>query len=213
MPDVPIHGIGVLFGDGNVQPVRLCVVYLLVARLDVPNAPGRYYLHVGRERFYRKLETHLIVALARAAVADSVGFFALGYFDEAFCYDGTRERRAQKVLALVHRVGFYRREYAVADKLFGKVLDEYLLRAALDRFFVERGEFLALTDVGGDGDHVAVVVILEPRYDYRGIETARVGENDLHFCHYVCSFAFVAAVIFYIIYYPRQIRNRKGSEI
>ena len=48
------------------------------------------YLHIGRESLYRELETHLIVALARAAVADSVCALGLGYLNEMCIRDSTR---------------------------------------------------------------------------------------------------------------------------
>ena len=59
------------------------VFYLLLTGFDVPDTPGSDYLHIGCESFYRKLETHLVVALACAAVADGVRALGFGYFNES----------------------------------------------------------------------------------------------------------------------------------
>ena len=40
-------------------------------------------------------------------------------------------------------------------------------------------ELLALADVGGEGDDLAVVDVLQPLEDDRGVEPAGVGEHDL----------------------------------
>ncbi len=47
------------------------------------------------------------------------------------------------------------------------------------------GEFVALADIGAAGDDfAAVVMLLEPRNDDGGIETAGIGQND--FFDFVC---------------------------
>jgi hypothetical protein len=38
--------------------------------------------------------------------------------------------------------------------------------------------FLALADVGGEGDHLALIGVLQPFEDDRGVEAARIGEHD-----------------------------------
>ena len=39
-------------------------------------------------------------------------------------------------------------------------------------------EFFALADVGGEGDDLAAVGVLQPFEDDGGIQTARIGEDD-----------------------------------
>jgi acid stress-induced BolA-like protein IbaG/YrbA len=47
------------------------------------------------------------------------------------------------------------------------------------RLGARRLEFFALAEVGGEGHHFAVVGILQPLEDDRGVQTAGIGENDL----------------------------------
>src|SRR5690606_15802485 len=54
------------------------------------------------------------------------------------------------------------------------VLDPHHLGALARRL-----QFLALTEVGGEGHHLATVFGLEPLEDDRGVEPARIGEDDL----------------------------------
>ena len=165
--------------------MRLGVVDLLVARFEVPNTPRRDDLHVGRERLDRQLETDLIVALARAAVADRVRTLFERDLDDLLGDDGARKAGAEQVLALIDRARFERREDIVVDELVGEIGDVQLARARLDRLLFKTLELLALTDVARDRDDLAAVVILfEPRDDYGRVQTARISQN--HFLYLVC---------------------------
>src|SRR5690606_36420597 len=52
-------------------------------------------------------------------------------------------------------------------------------------------ELLALADVGGEGDHLAAVGVLQPLEDHRGVEATGIREDHLphfaHLCAAVCS--------------------------
>ena len=39
-------------------------------------------------------------------------------------------------------------------------------------------ELLALAEVGGEGDDLAVIGLLQPLQDHAGVEAARIGEDD-----------------------------------
>jgi hypothetical protein len=91
-----------------------------------------------------------------------------------------RGRGSEEVLAVVDRACAEHREDEVADELLAEVLDVALLGARRDRFRADSLELdVTLPYVGGDADDARpVVVLLEPRNNDRGVETARVGEND-----------------------------------
>ena len=55
----------------------------------------------------------------------------------------------------------------------------YLLDAHLLSLGARGLELLALAEVGGEGDHLAAVGILEPLEDDGGVEAAGVREHDL----------------------------------
>ncbi len=99
------------------------IVDFLVAALDIPDTPGRDYLHFGSECLYGKLEAHLVVALARATVANGVSALFLGYFHNALGDNGSCERRAQKIFVFIYRARHHRGIDIVLDKLFFQIFD------------------------------------------------------------------------------------------
>ena len=52
--------------------VRFCILDLLFAGFEIPNPPGSNDLHARRKLFDRQLKSNLVVALARAAVANRI---------------------------------------------------------------------------------------------------------------------------------------------
>src|SRR5256714_179672 len=91
------------------------------------------------------------------------------------------DRGAQEIFALVERVGAEHGEHELAHELLAQILDEdvLLLDAHLQRLVARRLDFLALADVGGEGDHFAAVLVLQPLEDHRGVEAPGIGEHHL----------------------------------
>ena len=121
MPEVLILGVVGLTVYLKRNVVRLGVLYLLLTGFDVPNPPGGDYLHLGGERLYRKLKPYLIVALAGAAVADSVGALGLGYLDELLCDYRAGEGGAEQIFLLINRACLNGGEDVVADEFILEV--------------------------------------------------------------------------------------------
>ncbi len=80
---------------------------LLAAHL--PGAHRRDHLQLGRERRDRRLDAHLVVALAGAAVRDRVAAALARVLDRQLRDQRAPERREQRVAAAVERVGLDRR--------------------------------------------------------------------------------------------------------
>ena len=58
----------------------------------------------------------------------------------------------------------------------------------LQRLGARRFQFFALAEVGGEGHDFAVVGVLQPLEDDRGIQSAGIGEDDfLDFAHFIFS--------------------------
>src|SRR5699024_5824694 len=87
MPQVLVLGVVGFAADLQGDVVGLSVLNLLLAGLEIPNAPGGDDLHVGGVGLNGQLETHLVVALAGAAVADGVGALFLGDLHNALGND------------------------------------------------------------------------------------------------------------------------------
>ena len=147
--------------------------------IEVPLTPRSDQRDVRCECLDRQLEADLVVALTRSAVSDGVSALFLGDLDELLRDDRTCERRAEQVLVLVDSTGLERRPDVFLEELFLEVLDVDLGSTGFQGLVVYGVELVTLSDIGADSDDfAAIVMLLEPRDDDGGIETARVCEYD-----------------------------------
>ena len=180
MPQVFILGIAGLAGDLQGNVVRFRVIDLFVAALDVPDPPRRDDRHFGRKCLDGQFKTDLIVSLARAAVADGVRPFFLGDLDNALCNDGTCKRSAEQVFVFVHRARLHRGINVILNKFFAQVLYVQLGSARFESLLFQPVQLALLPDIGGNGDHFAVVIIFfQPRDDDGRIQPARISKDNL----------------------------------
>src|SRR5262249_48976067 len=140
---------------------------------------GGDHLDVRIEGVVGELEAHLVVTLAGGAVRHGVGTGLGGDLDLPLGDERPRDRGAQQILTLIEGVGAEHREDEVAHELLAQVLDEDLLDAEHLCLPARRLELLALAEVGGEGDDLAAVGLLQPLQDDGGVEAARIGEHDL----------------------------------
>ena len=103
----------------------------------------------------------------------------LGDLDLALRDQRARDRGAEKVLALIQRVGAEHREDEIADKRFSQVVDEDFLDPEQFGLLARRTEFLALAEIGGERHDLALVGGLQPTQDNAGVEATGIGENNL----------------------------------
>ena len=177
---VGVHGVGrcvaalALDGDAVLRGIG----QELLAGVEVPLAPRGDDPDVRIERVRPELEAHLVVALAGGAVGDGVGAGALRDRHEVFGDQGAGDGGPQQVLAFVEGVGAEHREHEIPGELLAHVLDEDLLHPQRLGLAPGRLQLLALPEVGGEGDDLASVPLLQPLQDDGGIEAAGVGEHD-----------------------------------
>ena len=114
-------------------------------------------------------------------MADGVGAGLAGDLDLLLGDQRPGDGGAEQVHALVERVGAEHREHVVADELLAQVLDEDVVRLDAEHLGLRarRLQLLALAEVGGEGDDLGLVGLLQPLQDDRGVEAARIGEHDL----------------------------------
>ena len=93
------------------------------------DTPWGNNLDVGLQAVEGKLETNLVVALARAAVGDKLAAFLLGDADLGSRDDGAGERGAEQVAALVGGVTLNSAEAELFDEFTAEVEDH--LRGAV----------------------------------------------------------------------------------
>jgi len=181
---VAVRAVGLVLRDGKRDAVLGRVVDHVLPRRERPLvvAPGGDDPDVGVEGHVGELEAHLVVALARGAVAHGVGLLAVGDLDLPLGDQRPRDRGAHQVGALVDGVGPQHGEHEVPDELLAQVLDIALAGPRPDGLLLEAVELLLLAHVGGKGDDLAAGVGLqEPPDDDRRIQAARVGDH--HFFH------------------------------
>src|SRR5450759_107863 len=179
VPEVAIARVGILLRGGDGYAACRGVIDGVLARLDVPLAPGRDDRELRRERHVGELEPDLVVALSGAAVREGVAPRRERDLDLLLGDEGTRGRRPEQVVVLVGGAGLQHRKEVIARELVLRVDEEELRRAGLPRLLLETRGLLGLADVDRDGDHLASVVLLQPGDDDGRVESARVGECGL----------------------------------
>ena len=98
--------------------------------------------------------------------------------DELSCDERAAERRAHRIAVLVDRVGFERREDVVARELLADVEHVRAHGAGRQRAVAHLLELRALPQVHRDRDDLGAVFLGEPRDGDRGVEAARIRQDD-----------------------------------
>ena len=159
-----------LFGEGD----------QLFPAVEVPFAPRGDDADVGSKGVIAQFEPHLVVALAGGTMADGVGTDLPGNLDLFLGDERPGNRSAEQIKPFVQGVGAHHREDIVADELLAQVFDEDMLGldAHHHRLGARRLQFLALPEIGGEGDDFAAIGLLQPFEDDAGVEATRIGEDD-----------------------------------
>ncbi|OIQ66955.1 hypothetical protein GALL_514710 [mine drainage metagenome] len=165
---------------GDLDLVLLGEVQQGLAALEVPLPPRRDHVDVWSQGRIGQFVADLIVSLARRAVADGLGAQPPGDLDLPFGDQRPGDRGAEQVLTLIDGVGAEHGEDEVADELLAHVLDEDVLRLhpGGERLGPRRLDLLALAQVGGEGHDLRAIFRLQPLQDDRGVQPARIGEDD-----------------------------------
>src|SRR5262249_22999941 len=115
---------------------------------------------VGIERIIGELEADLVVALAGRAVRDGIGADLACDLDLALGDQRASDRGAEKIGALVERVGAKHRKDEIADKLLAQVVDEDLAGAKHLGLAAGRLQLLPLPEIGRKRDDLAAIGLL-----------------------------------------------------
>src|ERR1700737_2735943 len=140
------------------------------ARGEIPFAPGCYDLDVGGERVVAELEADLVVALAGGAMGDGIGADLASDLDLPLGDQRGRDRGAEKVGAFIERVGAKHRKDEIAHKLLAQIVDKDLADPEQLGLAARRSQLLALAEIGGKGDDLAAISLLQPAQDHRSVE-------------------------------------------
>src|SRR5262245_57783505 len=178
VPDVAVVAVDLFEAGRDRDPALVGVIDRVLARDDVPFAPGGDHRQFGGQGFECQFKTDLIVALACASVCERVAARPLSDFDLAFGDDGPCERSAEQIFVFVDGAGAQRGPDVFSDEFVAQVFDVYFRRARGDGLLFQSGQLFALPHVGGDRDYVAVIGLFQPGNDNRSVESARIRERD-----------------------------------
>jgi hypothetical protein len=142
---------------------------------------SRQGLDARLQRVGRQLEAHLVVALAGRAVGDGVGAGLAGDLDQALGDQRPRDRGAEQIVPFIAGIGAHHREDEIAHEFLAQIVDVDVGVGQAHQLGLgpRRLQLFALAQVGGEGHDLAPVSDLQPLQDDRGVEAARIGENDL----------------------------------
>ena len=148
---------------------------------QIPFPPRRDDADIGRQRIIAQLKPHLVIALARRPVGHGIGTRHLGNLDLALGNQRPRDRRAEQIQAFIQRVGAHHRKDIILHELFAQIVDEDILRLDAEQQCLgpRRLQLFTLTQIGGEGDDLALIFRLQPLQDHAGIQPARIGQHHL----------------------------------
>ena len=177
-PQVVVNGVGLVGGGLHRHAVGRRPGDLVGPAAEIPVAHRRDDGERGVQHEYRGFETHLIVALAGAAVSHVLGAELVGHRHEVLGDERPRERAHERVLVLVHGVG----GHGAGEVLVGEGLPHVDDRAADgtggERLGLDGLEALVLlAEVAHNSDDVEAVFLLQPFDAHGGVEAAGVGEH------------------------------------
>ena len=130
-------------------------------------------VHVRCHRGNRHLETHLIVALARASVRDGCRAELARSLDQVLDDHRARQRRHERVLPLVEGVGLEGGHAVLGCELVARIGNVGFDRAAIEGTLANHLEVLtALADVDGDGHNLAAGLFADPSDRDRGVQSS-----------------------------------------
>ena len=137
-----------------------------------------------------QFETNLVVTLAGSTVRNSVCAFLFGNLHLVLRDERTGERSAQEVGAFVLCTGTDGRPNVVFEEFLLEVENVALAGTGSESLLFEGLGIreVVLTEVGGESDHFAIVVFLEPGDDDAGIESTAVSEDNLFLGFFLSHF-------------------------
>ena len=112
-------------------------------------------------------------------MGDSVCAGLLGDFDQSLGNQRPGNRRAEQINAFINGIGAEHGEHEVPHELLAQVLDADILDAEHFGLLARRLQLFALAQIGGEGHHLAIIRLLQPFQDDRGVQPARIGQHDL----------------------------------
>ena len=177
-PQVIVDGVRRLLRGGNLDAVRLSPFHLLGAGVQIPFAHRGDNLDVRIKHEDARLEAHLVVALARAAVRDVLRAELVRRVHKVLGDQRPGQRGHERVLVLVQGVGGQRLGQEVLGEHVAHVHDQAFHGAGFQRLLLDLLKALMLlSHVADHGDNVEVLLLLEPLDAHGRIQSAGIRQH------------------------------------
>ena len=111
-------------------------------------------------------------------MGDGIGAFSQRNLDLSSSQQRPRERSAEQVCTFVARAGLDQRPDKLADEFVSQVLDIDFRGSDSKRLFLDAFQVIILADIADESDDLTSVVFPEPGNDDRGVEIARISQDD-----------------------------------
>ena len=145
----------------------------------LPRPYRRDHLQLRRERRDRRLDAHLVVALAGAPVRDRVAPEPARVLDSELRDQRPPKGREQRIAAAVEPVRLDRACDVLLRELLARVEHEALERPQLLGLRADRRVVLIrLSEVHGERHHLRLVAFLDPLQHHARVQPARVQQQD-----------------------------------
>ncbi len=178
MPQVRIAAVNGFDGSRDWHVVFGGVGNGILARANLPFAPGGDDFQARVECHHGQFEAHLVVPLAGRAVRHRVRADLVSHIHQMLGNQRAGNRCPQQIFMLIHRTRFEHREQVLSSELLAHIVHDELAGAAVERFLLQFAHiFIALADVGAEANHFAAVVFLQPGDDHGRVQPTGVGED------------------------------------
>ena len=177
MPQVAVHGVIGLFGNGQRNIVGLGIVNCLLTGLNIPLTPGSDDLQIGGQSLYSGLEANLVITFAGGAVGDSNRTLFAGNFYQTAGDQRTGKGSTQQIFTLINSAGLHGGVNVIGYKLITQVLNIQLYGAGFDGLLFQGGQLLALANVSAHSNNIVAVILFQPRNNNRSVQTAGICQH------------------------------------
>ena len=169
-----------VLGDGDL--VLFGEVEQGLAALEIPLAPGGDDVDVGLQRIVAEFEAHLVIALCRwrhdrprrRPTCRAISIWRLAIRGRAM---EVPSRYCPSYTVLARNMGKTKSRTNSSRRSSTKMFSGF---TPISSAFSRAGpKLLALAEVGGEGDHLGLILGLQPFQDDRGVQAPGIGEHHL----------------------------------
>ena len=182
--EVAVHGVGLLEGglDRYVMGLGVGDHFATSGELfaEAFLAPGGDDFHLRGEAGSAQFETNLVIALAGGPVGHGIRTLLEGDVQHSLRDTGTGDGGAEKIAALVDRIGLEHGEDVIAGEFLPHVADKALTGPGVEGLFLKAVQFFSLANVRAEGNHIRVIGLLQPGQQDGGVQSSGIGDDDFH---------------------------------